>query len=127
MGDIRIDMHQKRQQNAAYYDAEFANLSGVITPVVAQNRAFHVYNQYVIRVPQRDELRRHLTSKDIGSEVYYPLPFHMQECFAYLDYLHGTFPHAEAAARETLALPIYPELTQDMLDYVVSNVVEFYA
>lgn len=88
---------------------------------------FHVYNQFVIRVPAflRDSLRDYLTARKIGSEIYYPIPLHLQVCFASLGHQPGDFPHSEAAARETIALPIYPELTDAEQRYVVGSIRQF--
>jgi len=119
----------KRRENAAYYNQLFEQSAhqtlGIELPSVQYNNR-HIYNQYVIRVPQRDELREFLTQEGIGTDVYYPLPLHLQECYRDLGYKEGDFPHAEKAARDTLALPIYPELTREQQDYVVSQVAEFF-
>lgn len=116
-----------RGQNARSYRRLFtaAGLDRIQLPVENQGR--HVFNQFVVRVPEkRDDLRRHLQENGIGSEVYYPVPLHLQECFAYLGYRRGDFPVSEAAADHTLALPIYPELTADQLAYVVDTIGGFY-
>lgn len=86
---------------------------------------YHIFNQYIIRVEMRDELRKFLSENDIGNEIYYPVPFHLQECFSDLGYSKGDFPVAEFAADTSIALPIYPELSKDQISFVVSKVKEF--
>ena len=118
--------HKGRQENAAYYDAHL-NVEGVVKPHIAYNREFHIYNQYIVRVPgDRDALRKHLNDNHIGCEVYYPVAFHQQECFKDLGYTQGNFPASEQAANSTIALPIYPELTTAMQDYIIEKIAEFY-
>lgn len=115
-----------RQRNAKRYDQLFSEAAlPVGLPVSGSDR--HIFNQYVIRVSRRDELRSFLQKKGVGTEVYYPFPLHRQECFAYLGMGRGSFPESERAANETLALPIYPELTESQLDYVFNCVREFFA
>lgn len=136
-----------RQQNAAWYDDAF-RVTGLVDkglialpkPVWRERLAkknmslnpkipnfgghYHIYHQYVINTPRRNELNSYLTSKGVGSAIYYPLPLHLQECFADLGYQVGSFPVSEAAAKNTLALPMYPELTLEQRQYVVDMVVE---
>jgi dTDP-4-amino-4,6-dideoxygalactose transaminase len=118
-----------RQRNAQQYELMFddAGLSGKIDPPFVRTRARHIFHQFVIRVRngRRDALREHLRARGIGTDVYYPVPLHLQECFAFLGYQPGDFPIAEAAANETLALPVYPELTAEQQDYVVSAIKDF--
>jgi len=118
-----------RQENAKRYAVLFRE-SGledkVQIPFEKENR--HIYNQYIIRVAdKRDELRTFLLDAEIGTDVYYPVPLHLQECFKYLAYKKGSFPASEMAASQTLALPIYPELSQDQQIYVVEKIKEFYS
>jgi len=118
-----------RQRNAAFYDAAFAaaGLADKLeTPQAAKNGR-HIFNQYVVRAQNRDALKDFLAGRSIGTEIYYPVPLHLQQCFAYLNHVAGDFPESERAARETLALPIYPELDQAQLHAVVASIAEFYA
>ncbi len=117
-----------RQRNAAYYDGAFARgrLGDAVTTPPAARGVRHIYNQYVIRVGERDALRAHLAEAGVGSEIYYPVPLHLQQCFAYLGHRAGEFPESERAAAETLALPIYPELTETQLQYVVDAIAAYY-
>jgi dTDP-4-amino-4,6-dideoxygalactose transaminase len=118
------DWTAARQRNAKKYDQMFAGLP-IGLPAVVTNR--HIFNQYVIRVTNRDDLQAYLKQKGVGTEVYYPVPLHLQECFAYLGYKQGAFPESERAAKETLALPIHPELTDAQARFVVDCVCEFLA
>jgi dTDP-4-amino-4,6-dideoxygalactose transaminase len=121
-----------RQRNAKRYDELFTR-SGLTTtadgrgplvlPATVTNR--HIFNQYVIRVPHRDELKATLQAKGIGTEIYYPVPMHLQECFAYLGHRMGAFPESERAAKETLAIPVHPEISDAQAEYVVACVREF--
>ncbi|MCK4715370.1 MAG: DegT/DnrJ/EryC1/StrS family aminotransferase [Candidatus Marinimicrobia bacterium] len=119
--------HAGRQKNAEFYDGHFT-VATIKKPVIAYRRDYHIYNQYILSVPEkRDELRKYLAANDVGHEVYYPVPFHLQECFRYLGYKKGDFPNSEYAAEHTIALPIYPELTDEMKAYVVEKIEDFYA
>jgi dTDP-4-amino-4,6-dideoxygalactose transaminase len=119
---------QGRQRNAAYYDSAFANagLGQKLRTPTAIEGGRHIFNQYVVRVQRRDALKQRLAEHSIGTEIYYPVPLHLQACFAYLDYRPGDFPHSERAAEETLALPIYPELEEAQLAHVVATITDFY-
>ena len=114
---------EARARNADLYDQRFEG-SRVGRPY-RDPRGRHIYNQYVIRVERRDDLRKHLTDRGIGTEVYYPVPLHLQQCFAPLGYKPGDMPNAEAAAKETLALPIYPEVGEERIRHVAQSVREF--
>ena len=116
------DWTRARQRNAARYDA---GLAAVVTTPWRQPDCQHVFNQYTIRSTRRDLLRAHLAQAGIGAEVYYPVPLHLQKCFAHLGHRVGDFPHAERAAAEALSLPIFPELTSAQLDFVIESIVRF--
>ncbi|NCS89575.1 MAG: transcriptional regulator [Ignavibacteria bacterium CG2_30_36_16] len=134
---------QKRRENAAVYKnafiahglaeetgkVKFDSKNKVLLPkAVFENSGHtnhHIYNQYIIRVEKRDELRAFLAKNEIASEIYYPVPFHLQKCFDYLGYKKGDFPNAEFAADKSLALPIFPELTDEQIEFVVEKIAEF--
>lgn len=138
------DWNARRREHAAAYDRMFAEsgLAAARSRVGTQNtasdpgypvmllrydpRALHVFHQYVVRALRRDELREFLNARGIGTEVYYPIPIHLQPCFAYLGYLEGDLPESERAAREVLAIPMFPELTEEEQRCVVENIAEFY-
>lgn len=121
----RLDSwHAGRRKNAGRYNAAFAETS-VHSPVAVYENSgitnYHIYNQYVIRVQDRDKIRDRLKDASVGCEIYYPVPLHVQECFECLGYHQGDMPNSEKAASETLAIPIYPELTEEMQDYVIKT------
>ena len=116
---------QARRAHAAIYDQAFADVPEIRTPVVAKENET-IVNQYTIRVPRRDELQAALKAKGIGCAVYYPLPLHLQKCFAYLGYKQGQFPESERAAKEVISLPVYPELTRAQQDEVIAAVRGFF-
>ena len=121
-----------RRAAADFYREEFSrrNLADSISPPAEPYREnignHHIYHQFIIRAEGRDELKAHLTSNEIANEIYYPVPLHLQECFFYLGYKAGDFPEAERAAAETLALPIYPELSREAQRFVLDKITEFY-
>ena len=126
---------KRRQENANRYEELFSQ-SGLVQKenvqlpkAVYQSsgvKHYHIYNQFVLRVQRRDALIEHLKKTGIGAEIYYPVPFHLQECFQYLDYKKGDFPESERAASETIAIPIYPELTPAQQTEVVEGLTTFY-
>jgi dTDP-4-amino-4,6-dideoxygalactose transaminase len=125
--------NQQRRQRAATYD-RLLGAAGLasqdnspVRPLRTSSHAFHVFHQYVIRAHRRDELRKFLHDRKIGTEVYYPLPLHLQPCFAYLGYSAGDLPRSERAAGEVLALPMFPELTEAEQKSVVETIAEFYS
>lgn len=113
-----------RRANAERYRALFKEVKNVTLPEDAPG---HIYNQFVIRAPKRDQLQAHLKERGIGTEIYYPVPLHLQECFKDLGYKKGDCPVAEAVASDSLALPIYPELTAEQQRYVVEQIRDFYS
>jgi dTDP-4-amino-4,6-dideoxygalactose transaminase len=125
----------ERRERASYYDKIFRE-SGVLEEGLVQIpealyrdsgiKNYHTYHQYVIKASQRDKLQEFLKESGIGTAIYYPLPLHLQKCFAYLGYKKGDLPVAENAATEVLALPIYPELTTAQQDFIVSSIIKFY-
>ena len=117
-----------RQKNAARYDALFAKagLEGKVVVPYIDGNCLSVYNQYVIRAKKRDALRAHLSAQGVGSEIYYPLSLHQQKCFKYLGCKTGSLPESEKAAKEVMALPIYPELTVAQQKHVVASIFAFY-
>jgi dTDP-4-amino-4,6-dideoxygalactose transaminase len=118
---------QGRQRNAAFYDEAFARADlGRAVQIPVRHSGRHIYNQYVVRVRDRDLLRQHLTAAGVGTEIYYPVPLHLQKCFTYLGHRSSDFPESERAAEETLALPIFPELAATQLQYVVDTIASFY-
>ena len=116
---------EARRKNAEKYNKLFAGVACVVRPYIAEGNV-SIYNQYVIRVPKRNELRDFLTKNDIGTEIYYPLSLHEQKCFASMGHKRGDLPESEKAADETVALPIYPELKDEQINFVASKIKEFY-
>jgi dTDP-4-amino-4,6-dideoxygalactose transaminase len=129
--------NEARRQRAAEYDQLFAaagltssgeqteSSSPIQLPATSPN-AHHVFHQYVVRAYRREELREFLTARKIGTEIYYPIPLHLQPCFVYLGYREGDFPESERAAKEVLALPLFPELTEEEQRWVVKSIADFY-
>jgi dTDP-4-amino-4,6-dideoxygalactose transaminase len=117
---------EMRRSNASRYRSLFEEMGLSKCVLVPEDSAGHIYNQFVCRFPDRDRLQRFLREKGVETEVYYPIPLHQQNCFGDLGYQNGDFPNAEAAARESLALPVYPELTEEQQRYVVDQIKDFY-
>ncbi len=129
------DWQRKRRERAACYDRKIADTglaeAGLVTPPAAVYKDggpenYHTYHQYIIRAKSRNRLQEFLREKGIGTSVFYPLALHEQECFSYLGYKQGDFPVSERAAREVLALPMFPELTAEQQDDIVAAIAEFY-
>ena len=115
----------RRRENAAYYDRALQGVGDIRTVGIDPDNE-SIYNQYTIRTGSRDALQKHLAAREIGTAIYYPLPLHLQPCFAYLGYAKGSMPEAERAAGEVLSLPVFPELTRAQLDEVVDGVRSFF-
>jgi dTDP-4-amino-4,6-dideoxygalactose transaminase len=116
---------ERRRANARYYDEALAGIPEVVTPYIDPANV-SIYNQYTLRVERRDELQAHLNARKIGNAIYYPLPLHLQPCFAHLGYQKGSLPHAERAASEVISIPVFPELTRQQQDEVVGAIRDFY-
>jgi dTDP-4-amino-4,6-dideoxygalactose transaminase len=120
------DWSAARARNAAQYTESFSTHPDICPPQTDPANQ-HIYNQYTIRVPRRDALQAHLKAKGIGNSIYYPLPLHLQPCFAHLGYLRGSLPHSETASEQVISLPVYPELSESQQQAVIDAVLEFYA
>jgi dTDP-4-amino-4,6-dideoxygalactose transaminase len=120
------DWSAARARNAAQYTESFSTHPDICPPQTDPANQ-HIYNQYTIRVPRRDALQAHLKAKGIGNSIYYPLPLHLQPCFAHLGYLRGSLPHSETASEQVISLPVYPELSLEQQQGVIDAVLEFYA
>jgi len=114
---------EKRREHARLYDQLLKELP-VVTPHAEEHNR-HIYNQYTIRVDNRDELQQHLKDKNVGTALYYPLPLHLQECYRDLGYREGDMPESERAAKETISIPVYPELTRQQQEYVAAQIADF--
>lgn len=122
------DWTKARQQNAARYDKLFSNsaIDDFLTVPWKREGDRHIYNQYNLRVKNRDELKSYLANEGIQTEIYYPMPMHLQACFSSLGYKKGDFPESEAAAQESLAIPNFPELTSTQQQFVADRIMHFY-
>ena len=119
--------NMRRRDLAKYYNEKIKEISlPIITPEIADDKT-HIFHQYVIRVPKRDELSAFLTSNGIGNAIYYPMPLHFQKALVFLGYTEGDFPVTEKVSKEVIALPIFPELEKSELDYVIDKIKEFYS
>jgi len=116
--------NEARRQNAQYYNESLQGIGGLITPKEGQN-SYHVYHQYTIRSQRRDQLQNFLQSQGITTNIYYPIPLHLQKALNYLGYRQGDFPESERAAQEVLSLPVYAELEKEKIDYVISQIKKF--
>jgi len=120
------DWSRKRQEHAAVYDKALAGVEQIVTPKTMEGN-YHIYNQYTIAVPKREELKQYLKDRQVGCETYYPVPLHAQECYSELGYAEGSMPVAEQKAREVISLPVYPELTSEEQQFVIETVKAFFS
>src|SRR5688500_11032694 len=116
---------EARRAHAAAYQAAFAGMAEVQTPHVDEGN-YHVFNQYTLRVQDRDGLKAHLDAAGVGNAIYYPVPLHLQECFAELGYRAGQLPQTEASVREVISIPVFPELTVDERGQVIETISAYY-
>ncbi|MBI60543.1 transcriptional regulator [bacterium] len=116
------DQHKGRQSNASFYNK---NLLESIQKPYINSQSPSIYNQYTLKIPNRDSLKEYLSNQQIGNNIYYPIPLHLQECFQYLGYTQGDFPEAETAAKQVLSIPIFTELTQEELEYTCHHINQF--
>ena len=119
------DFNNRRTEIAVFYEAELGKCSGILTPKV-KNGLKAVWHQYAFRCEKKDEMGNFLASKGIGSAAFYPVPLHLQKAFEYLGYKEGDLPIVEKLTKQTVCLPIFPELTQDELQYIVTSIREFF-
>jgi dTDP-4-amino-4,6-dideoxygalactose transaminase len=121
------DGYDSLLQQSGLLSARGAGKAAPVRILKRQPQAFHIFHQYVVRVERRDDLAAFLSKRNIGHMIYYPAPLHLQKCLAYLGYAEGELPEAERAAQDVLALPIFPELTAEEREAVVSTISEFYS
>ena len=118
--------NMRRRDLAKYYNKKIKEINlPIITPEITDDKT-HIFHQYVIRVPKRDTLSAFLTSNGVGNAIYYPIPLHLQKALVFLNYTEGDFPITEKISKEVIALPIFPELEESELDYVIGKIKEFY-
>ena len=123
--DYLDDFNHKREEIAKFYEQELGTCSGIVTPKVKKD-VKTVWHQYAFRCEKKDEMGNFLASKGVGSAAFYPVPLHLQKAFEYLGYKEGDLPVAEMLTKQTVCLPIFPELTQEELLYVVTSIKEFF-
>ena len=116
---------QKRREHAFIYNEALQDVNDITTPYIDQY-CYHVFNQYTLKVPDRDKFQKFLTEKEIGSAIYYPLSLHLQKCFSYLGYSKGDLPVSEKVSKQVISLPVYPELFPQQQEYVIDMIKEFY-